>query len=143
MVAIYERERPKSFSEIAGFADVVQRLENLNECLGMSGQSFFITGRSGVGKTTIARIIASMVADPVCSYEVDAQDVSIDLLRDWKDKCQIKPLFSEAYAFIVNEAHTLSNRAVSFLQTLLEDDRVQANSTWVFTTTDVGTQTDV
>ena len=36
---------------------------------------------------------------------------------------------------IVNEAHGMSSKVVSRLQTVLEQGCVQKNSTWIFTTT--------
>ena len=40
----------------------------------------------------------------------------------------------------MNEAHGLSSKVVSRLQTVLEDECVQRNSTWIFTTTLAGQQ---
>ena len=138
MASIYETFRPKELSDLCGFTDIVQRLEHLDEVLGFLGQAFWISGPSGSGKTTIARIIASRVAAEYASVEVDAQDVSIDTLRTWERDCQYKPLGSDGYAFIINEAHMLHTRSISRLQTLLEDGGIQRNSTWIFTTTTDG-----
>jgi hypothetical protein len=64
----------------------------------------------------------------------------MDQLREWERRCAGKPLAigddtRRAYAFIVNEAHTLSKRVVDRLKTSLELSEVQRNSTWCFTTT--------
>jgi len=91
-----------------------------------------------MGKTTIARAIANEIAEPTLTQEVDAQDVTMDALRDWERVCQLRPLFGACHCFIINEAHGLSSKVVSRLQTLLEDANVQRYSTWIFTTTNKG-----
>jgi hypothetical protein len=45
-------------------------------------------------KTTIARLIADQVANDHCTWEIDAQDLSMDMLRVWEKKCEGKPLVS-------------------------------------------------
>jgi hypothetical protein len=49
--------------------------------------------------------------------------------------CQFKPLGKGCHVFILNEAHMLSSKVVSRLQTVFEQDNVQRNSTWILTTT--------
>jgi replication-associated recombination protein RarA len=139
MKALYEQYRPTSFAEVAGQDEVIRRIEILAR-RGLVGRVFWITSHSGQGKTTIGRLIAAQVANDHCTWEIDAQDLSLDTLRDWEKKCEGKPLVfgqdqRRAYAFIVNEAHTLSKRVVDRLKTTLELPHVQANSVWVFTTT--------
>lgn len=138
MTALYELERPKTFAEVCGHSKVLKRLLCLEKTVGLRGQVLWITGESGTGKTTIARITASVIADDNTTFEVDAQDVSLEMLRDWEKMAQYKPLFGGGYCFIINEAHGLSSKAVSRLQTLLEDSQVQKHSTWIFTTTNKG-----
>lgn len=139
MQALYEQYRPTSFDEVVGQDDAIRKIRTLAR-RGLVGRVFWITAHSGQGKTTIARLIADQVAHSLATWELDAQDLTLDTLRDWEKKCQGKPLtFGDdqrrAYAFIVNEAHTLSKRVVDRLKTSLELRHVQHNSTWAFTTT--------
>jgi replication-associated recombination protein RarA len=137
MTAIYEKFRPKTIDEFAGFSAQIQHLIELRDCLGWGGQAFWITGASGTGKTTLARIIATTVSDEWEVEEWDAQDVSLDKLREWEMRCQYFPR-KEAHCFVINEAHCLNTRTISRLQTFLETDHVQRNATVIFTTTDRG-----
>lgn len=138
MAALYETHRPRSLDAVSGQHNAIRKLRCIDQTIGLQGQVLWFTGDSGTGKTTLARIVAEMVADDCTTYEIDAQDVSMELLREWEHKSQFKPLFGGGYAFIVNEAHRLAYRAVARLQTLLEDRLVQKHSTWMFTTTNEG-----
>lgn len=140
MTTFYERHRPTRLEHVCGHAGVMRKIITLHKSVGLLGQALWLTGESGTGKTTIARIIASIVSDDCTTYEVDAQDVSMEMLRDWERMAQSKPLFGQGYCFVINEAHGLSTKVVSRLQTLLEDRQVQNNSTWIFTTTFKGEQ---
>ena len=135
MSSFYQKWQPETLSEVAGHASAKHKLQTLERTIGLQGQVFWITGQSGTGKNTIASVLAKQVSPEYsCRCEVDAQDVSLDLLREWELKASRGSLFG-GFSFTVNEAHGLSSRAVSRLQTLLEDRDVQANSTWFFTTT--------
>lgn len=137
MPALYETERPRSFSEMAGHRSAMRKLLCLDKTTGLAGQVYWITGESGTGKTTLAKIIASHVAESITTHEIDASKLTTEALDEWEHKASVPCLFG-GYAFIVNEAHTLSSRIVSRLQTVLEDTAVQDGSTWIFTTTNDG-----
>jgi len=49
--------RPKSFEEVVGQKHVVQTLSNALR-LGKIGQAYLFSGMRGIGKTTVARILA-------------------------------------------------------------------------------------
>jgi energy-coupling factor transporter ATP-binding protein EcfA2 len=135
MSSFYKKHQPATFNEVAGHDSAKRKLVTLNKSCGLKGQVFWFTGESGTGKNTLAEIIARIVSpEASCRYDVDAQDVTLDLLREWETKAKRGSLFG-GYCFTINEAHGMSSKVVSRLQTLLEDDDVQANSTWIFTTT--------
>lgn len=133
-----EMVRPKDFSSVVGCQDVITRLEQIDAAIGLAGQAIYISGRTGTGKTTLARIIASMVADPCGTEEMDAQDLTVERLRQIKSDCQYTPLFGDTSAYVVNEFHNVNPKTVSMLLTILEDSNVQRNSTWIFTATTEG-----
>lgn len=139
MVALYEKLRPKTLDEFVGHTEAIRQLEDFREANdGFLGQAFWISGPSGTGKSTLAKIIAESVGGDWSVTEMDAQDLSLDFLRDFKDKCQVKPLWAEGHALIANEGHLLNTRTVSYLQTFLESEAITRNATVVFTTTDHG-----
>lgn len=140
MSALYDRYRPTSIADICGFDGIKTQLNTVRQTVGMIGQSFYITGQSGTGKTTLARIIATEIADACCITEIDSQDVGVDTVRDWESECSRRPLFGEGFVYIVNEAHTLSGRIVSRLTTTLESPHIQKNATFIFTTTSDGSK---
>ena len=108
----------------------------MQEREGLRGRVFWMVGSSGSGKTSAARIIAKEIADPWAVQEFDAQELTMDAVREFERMCSSKPIGQKGcHVFICNEAHRLSDRVVSRLQTCLEMETVQRNSTWCFTTT--------
>lgn len=139
MSLLAERYRPKRLEDLVGQSKVVNRIKFMRDRGGLHGRVFWLVSDSGTGKTSCARIIANEVADPYAIIEVDAQNFTLDFIRDLERMCQTKPLGQKGcHVFICNEAHRLSDRATSLLQTVLEERHVQRNSTWCFTTTRKG-----
>ncbi len=138
MVTLYEKYRPHSLDDVVGQKKVVDRIRFLQSRGSLIGKAFWIKGPSASGKTTLAKIMAASVSDPMAIEEIDAQDLSLDVMREFSDRSRNRPLFGEGFAYIVNEAHTLSSKAVSMLQTVLEEDHTQRNALWCFTTTNKG-----
>lgn len=155
MLTLYEKYRPTTLDDVVGQDETVRRLKVIRDRNGggrvtaddgypnpgFGGRVFWISGPSGAGKTTLARILANETADRYAIVEIDAQKLNIELLREFERQCKFRPIGKCGYhAFIVNEAHGLSSKVVSELQTVLEDRHVQRNSLWVFTTTTAGQQ---
>jgi replication-associated recombination protein RarA len=133
---LYEKYRPQTFDEVLGQPKAVQTLERLT-AKGWGGQAFWISGSSGTGKTTIARIIAGMGADEFCIEEFDSAD-QLDFSALDRIDCE-----QEQYgwgkggrAYIVNEAHGLRGATIRRLLGLLE--RIPRHVVWIFTTTREG-----
>lgn len=137
---LYERVRPTTLDGVVGHSKIKRQLERLRDVSGWLGQVFYLVGPSGSGKTTIGRIIAASVADPIATEEIDAQDVTMEMLRGVERTASFRPLGGKGWAYLVNEAHGMSGKVVSRLQTLLEVPQVQKNTTWIFTTTNAGSQ---
>ena len=95
-----------------------------------------LTGPAGTGKTTSARIFASMINDGKGNpIEVDAASNSgVDNIRQIIEDAKRKPLDAEYKIFIVDECHSLSNGAwQALLKTLEEPPKF---TVFIFCTTD-------
>lgn len=130
---LYEKYRPTTFADVVGQDKAVARLRRLAEGGNLGGRAFWISGGSGTGKTTVARILAAEVADPMFTVELDAHDLTPAKLRELEYDSHYSAFGKGGRAYIVNEAHGLRKDTVRQLLVLLE--RVKDNALWVFTTT--------
>jgi len=131
---LYEKYRPQTFGEVLGQDRAVRQIQ-LAGRTGFGGKAFWISGPSGTGKTTLARIIAGQIASEYAIQEFDSADsLSMAALDEidrtmhlygWGDKA--------GRAFIVNEAHGLRKPIIRRLLGMLE--RIPSHVLWVFTTT--------
>lgn len=136
---LYQIYRPKSWEEVVGHKNVKMSIKRLSERQSLGGSSFFLTAQSGVGKSTIAMLIAKEVADEGNIVELDVSGVTAaavcELERNWR--CLAigeKP----GRAVIFNECHALRKDAVRQLLVTLE--RLPKHVVVVFTTTNEGQQ---
>jgi replication-associated recombination protein RarA len=129
-----EKNRPSQWSEVIGQDKVVGRIQALAQRSTLSGRAFWLSGKSGTGKTTIARLIAHDVADPFLIQEVDASALTVAQLKDLESESNLKGFGERSgRAFIVNEAHGLRKDVIRQLLVMLE--RIPPHVVWIFTTT--------
>jgi len=148
--------RPRTFSEVTGQVHIVQALENaLNS--GRVHHAFLFAGTRGVGKTTIARILAKALncesgvsADPCgeCSaciavdagrfvdlIEIDAASrTGVDDMRDLLDNVQYRPTVGRFKVYLIDEVHMLSRQSFNALLKTLEEPPEHVK--FLFATTD-------
>lgn len=136
---LYEQWRPGSWGEVVGQDFAVRRLRAL-EKRGLAGKAYWISGPSGVGKTTIARLIARAIADGFNVEELDATRLTRGKLDEVRETIRLYGLGERpGRVYIVNEAHGLRKDVIRELLIMLED--IPTHAAWIFTTTLEGQQT--
>ena len=131
---LFEKYRPASWEQVIGQDKTVSALATIKTKYGLAGKAYFISGQSGTGKTTIARLIAAEIAEEWSTAEIDAQDLTLDYLRSMEEQFRFTSLGEKnGRAWIINEAHGMRGPIVSRLNTLLE--RIPAHVAVIFTTT--------
>jgi DNA polymerase III subunit gamma/tau len=136
MPSLFEAYRPNSWSDVVGQDKIVSRIQQLAK-RGLAGRAFWLSGQSGTGKTTIARLLAAEVAADWNVEELDASDLTPAALREIERGMQTHGLGERSgRAYIVNEAHGLRKDTIRQLLVVLE--RLPAHVVFVFTTTNDG-----
>jgi DNA polymerase-3 subunit gamma/tau len=129
---LYEEYRPQTWADVIGQDKALATIEALRP-RGLAGRAYWLSGQSGTGKTTIARLLAAEVACEFCTDEIDATDLSASKVRDIERSSQTRGLDGRGRAYVVNEAHGLHRAAIRQLLVVLE--RIPAHVVWIFTTT--------
>jgi len=136
MKTLFEKYRPSNFDEVLGQDKAVKTAKTLLS-RSWGGRAWWISGASGTGKTTIAKIIAAQGADDFYITEYDSADAmnvsEIDRLE--QDMSYLAP-GKGGRAYIINEAHGLRKAIIRRLLGILE--RIPAHVCIIFTTTKQG-----
>ena len=142
-IVLARKWRPKRFQEMVGQEHVLKALTNSLDS-GKIHHAFLFTGTRGVGKTTVARILAKSLncetgvgSNPcgVCSacreidegrfvdlIEVDAASrTKVDDTRELLDNVQYAPSRGRYKVYLIDEVHMLSNHSFNALLKTLEE----------------------
>jgi len=118
---LYRKYRPKVLDGVVGQETAIEKLKAaLKEGL---PHFILLSGPSGVGKTTIARILADRLG---CSeldvYEINCADFTgVDTVREIRSRLDYAPLGGLARLYVIDEAHQLSTAAQNAFLKILED----------------------
>ncbi len=127
--ALYRKYRSKKLSEIIGQEHITDTLERALK-QGMMSHAYLLTGPRGVGKTSIARILAYEVnglpydeeATHLDIIEIDAaSNRRIDEIRELKERVNIAPTSAKYKVYIIDEVHMLTKEAFNALLKTLEE----------------------
>ena len=137
--------RPQKFSEVIGQEHVTRTLQNAIE-QGRTAHGYIFSGHRGIGKTTVARILAAAlncrskdhpVAEPcgICEscteiragnavdvIEIDAAtNRGIDEIRELREAARYRPARDRFKIYILDEAHQITDAAFNALLKTLEE----------------------
>ena len=138
-MSLADKYRPQVLDDVAGQPKLVARIRAMASRDLIPGNAYWFSGPSGRGKTTIARIVARMVANDLCVHEYDAGEVTAARARELQEATRSRSLWApDGHAVIVNEAHGLRRDALRALLVVLE--HIPPHVVWCFTTTNEGQQ---
>ena len=135
--------RPRAFDQIVGQAHVVTALVNALETQRLH-HAYLFTGTRGVGKTTLARILAKAIncetgitprpcGKCTACVEIDAgrfvdllevdaaTNTRVDEMRELLDTAQYMPVSGRFKVYIIDEVHMLSRHAFNSMLKTLEE----------------------
>lgn len=117
---LYRKYRPQKFEDVVGQDIAIKALKKEVEG---GAHSFLFVGSSGVGKTTIARILAKELgASENCIVEINSADNrGVDTAREIMENIQYSPVEGEAMVYILDEVHAITSVAQNSLLKVLED----------------------
>lgn len=141
--ALYRTYRSKSLDEIVGQEHITSILRAAITA-GRIAHAYLLTGPRGVGKTSIARILAHEInnlpytddSTHLDIIEIDAaSNNGVEDVRDLRERVQIAPTQSPYKVYIIDEVHMLSKQAFNALLKTLEEP--PAHVVFILATTDV------
>jgi DNA polymerase-3 subunit gamma/tau len=141
--ALARKYRPQTFGDIVGQETTVQTLQNAIENDRIH-HAYLFSGVRGVGKTTLARILAKALncahgptkePDNTCvicreiteGIDMDVREIDaatytgVDNVRELRDVTQFQPARDRYRIFIIDEAHMLSVASWNALLKLIEE----------------------
>lgn len=121
-MSLYHKYRPKTLDAILGNELLIDTLKTDLQKEDPP-HAYLLHGPTGCGKTTIGRIIGTMLG---CTnrdfHEIDSADFrGIDTIRDIRHRSRFKSIYGNKIVWLIDECHKLTNDAQNALLKALED----------------------
>ena len=132
--SLYRTYRSRSFDEIIGQDHITTVLKNTIKS-GSISHAYLLSGPRGVGKTSMARILAHAVNEinyegenlNLDIIEIDAaSNRRIDEVREIRERVHIAPVAGKYKVYIIDEVHMLTKEAFNALLKTLEEPPAHA-----------------
>jgi len=136
---LHEQVRPSVWADVVGQDEIIAQIMAIKSRSGIAGRAWWIQGKSGTGKTTIAKLIAAEIADLFFTQELDAETLTVSDLARIDGEMRLYGCGAggkNGRAFIINEAHGLRKPVIRKLLTMLEP--LPSHVVFIFTTTTDG-----
>lgn len=127
--ALYRKYRSRTLDEVIGQKHITDILSRAISS-GHVSHAYLLTGPRGVGKTSVARILAHQINGlPYDDDNIHLDIIEIDAasnngvedVRDLREKVQIAPVSAKKKIYIIDEVHMLSKPAFNALLKTLEE----------------------
>lgn len=142
-LALYRKYRSRKLDEIVGQKHITDVLANAIK-QGRISHAYLLTGPRGVGKTSVARILAHEInylpysdeSTHLDIIEIDAaSNNGVDDVRDLREKARLAPISASKKVYIIDEVHMLSKPAFNALLKTLEEP--PEHVVFILATTDI------
>ena len=128
-LVLYRKYRPQKLEEIVAQTPIIATLSAALD-KGVLGHALLLTGPRGVGKTSLARILAHQLnkieykldETPLDIIEIDAaSNGRIEEVRDLREKTKLMPISLKYKVYIIDEVHMLTTESFNALLKTLEE----------------------
>jgi DNA polymerase-3 subunit gamma/tau len=126
---LYRKYRSRSLEDVVGQEHITKTLASAIKA-GHISHAYLLTGPRGVGKTSIARILAHQINDLPYNDEENHLDIieidaasnrGIEEIRDLREKVALAPTSAKYKVYIIDEVHMLTPPAFNALLKTLEE----------------------